>query len=357
MKKKRLPVWLYRAVSALPLMLMIAALYLAYAGGRQEETAPEAGSLGTVTAGIDWKVRLKDNPFYAGRELGGDYAFIMDLVDQVAFRLNLALDGAPEDAAAVIAYQVDGTLLANYKASGGGLLLRQEYPKLAAGTVTLDGSGNAADQPFDLALTSYSYVIDSFQSAYRVDVSSRLELRVSMDATLETGGERYSETLSLPLSIPLDSNVFQITGTPSDTQEFDLPAAASTAAQEPHIGTLAYLLAAVVLLLLFAATVLFLGPLPPDPAAAELKSILQKCRGSLVRVGDDPRDKYTVYLPLGDSAALVRMAESTGQPVLHLQKEDAHRFFVSAEGILYGYEPVAGGQGAAAEEKARPIAR
>ncbi len=188
-----------------------------------------------------------------------------------------------------------------------------------------------------------------------MDVSSRLELRVTMDATLETGGGRYSETLSLPLSIPLDSNVFQITGAPSDTQEFTLPAADITDDQEPRIGTLTYLLAAVVMLLLFAAAVLFLGPQSPDPGAAELKTILQKCRSSLVRVGDDPRDKYTVYLPLRDGAALVRMAESTGQPVLHLQKANAHRFFVSAEGILYGYEPAEGGEDAAAEGKARPM--
>ncbi len=338
MKRIKLSVHLFRAASIVPVVLMFVVLGFAYVSNTRIENQATASDLGTVNADVTWRVRLKDNPFFPTKELGSEYSFIRELVDRLQFDVKYLLDGAPDDAVVKIKYQVDGILRASQDASGSGLLLMQEYPKLAEGNAELSAQSVENTQQFELSLTPYTYVIESFQSAYRLGVTSMMDLSIRIDAIMESGKVSISKSIPLNLTIPLDSSVFQISGSPTDKIAFEQMQQSIGSSQGSYGTTLYYLGAAVLLLLITVAVFLFFSPPMPEPETILLKQTINKCRNSLVTIKANPREAGLPMLPVADIDGLVNISESMGQPVLYYNEKDEHLFLVSSDELLYSYE-------------------
>ena len=334
MKKNRLPVFLFRIAAGLPLVLMFAALGLAYAQIAKDDSPAAALRQGTLNADVSWKVRLKDNPFYPTRDLGSDYAYIRELVDYIQFDLQLALHDAPEGMPVKIAYRVDGVLQANQDTGSNGLLLLQDYPKLAGDTQDYAGPSFSDTRKFQLPLASYIQTIESFQSAYHIAVTSKLDLNITVDVIMDSDGGKTISSMPLKLTIPLDSSVFQLSGSPDNKMELNRAQQSIAPEADLGSGTLLYLAAACAMLLLSIGVFVFFSPRTPGPELTMLKQAIQKCRGKMVVIKADPRDSGAVPLPVSDISGLISISEGGGQPVLYLQKEDAHIFLVSSEGLL-----------------------
>lgn len=334
MKKTKVSGTLYSVALGLPLMLAIIFLVLAViAYARPGGAMPE--KLGTLQADVSWKVHLKENPFYPSQELGSDYAYIQELLKDIRFDLDFAFSGGEKDASVNIEYQVDGVLKVNQNSAGNKPLLVQEYPKLAKGSGILSGPASDDIQSFDLLLSPYINVVESFRNAYNLDVSSRLDLSISIKATLGEEPDAVVKNIPLSLTIPLNDAVFQISGSPSGKEEFErqlLPGG-----QGGGQATV-YLVIAVVLLLLAGAAFLFLEPQKADPQTALLKQTLQKCKGNMIVLQTDPREQGMPSISVGDISGLILLSEQAGQPVLYLHREECHSFFALVEGTLYSYE-------------------
>ena len=338
MKKRKVSAFLFKIITILPLVLMLAALVFAYLSNIQFDKPQQEPSLGTLNANISWKVLLKENQFFPTNELGSDYAFIKELVDRLQFDIKFDLSGAPADATVKINYRVDGVLQANYEASSNGLLLMREYPQIDQNEEQLSEENAAGAKQFELPLSEYTVVIESFQNAYRVGVKSKLDLKINVDAVMESGGKSIEKSIPLNLSIPLDSSVFQISGSPSNKVEFTVPAPSTAPSGWAYGTTLYYLGAAVIMLLTTIAVFLLFSPLDPAPELTLLKQAMQKCKGSLVAIKANPKDADLPMLPVESMDGLVNISESTGQPILYYNKMDEHLFLVSSDEILYAYE-------------------
>ncbi len=338
MKKVNVSALLYRVITIIPLVLMFSALALAYLSNMESEGTGESRSLGVISADVSWKVLLKENQFFPTNELGSDYAFIKELVDRLQFDIKFDLIGAPADAIVKINYRVDGVLQANDDTSSNGLLLRREYPKIDKSKVDLLDVNATGVKQFELILSEYTVVIDSFQSVYRVGVKSKLDLIINIDAVMESDGNSIAKSFPLNLSIPLDSSVFQISGAPSNKMDFTAPIKSAAQSGWAHGTTLYYLGAAILMLLITIAVFLFFNPRDPEPEMTLLKQTMNKCKGSMVTIKANPKEAGLPILPVEDADGLVNISESTGQPVLYYNKKDDHLFLVSSDKILYSYE-------------------
>ncbi len=338
MKKIKVPMLWYRVISIFPLVFMLAALALAYLANAGLKGSEGATYLGTVRSDISWKVRLKDNPFFPTKELGSDYTFIRELVDKIQFDMKIALDSASDDTVVKINYRVDGVLRANSDASSSGLLLMQEYPRINQGSAELSANAASDVKQFELSLTPYTHIIQTFQSDYRIGVSSKMDLNIDIDAVMESGSGRILKSQSLALTIPLDSNVFEISGSPSDKMEFSMSNQDRASARGNNSATLFYLGAAVLMLLITVAVFLFFTPPVQEQETALLKQAMHKCKGSLVAIKANPKDADLPMLPVDSIDGLVSISESTGQPILYYNEKDDHLFLVSSDEILYSYE-------------------
>lgn len=342
MKKKEVSASLFRVLSILPLILMFAALMVAYLSNMQFGNPVELSECGTINTDVSWKVLLKDNLYFPTKELGSDYSFIKELVDKLQFDLQFDLAGAPSDATVKINYQVDGVLQANYSAGGNGLLFKLEYPFLTKDEAELSAKTLSSSKEFYLDLPFYTRMIDGFQSEYSVGVKSKMDLKIKIDAVMETGGNSFAKSVPLDLSIPLDSSVFQISGSPSSKMVFTVPKESAVPTGWAHNATLYYLGAAVLMLLITIAVFLFFTPPIQEQETTLLKQAMHKCKGSLVAIKANPKDADLPMLPVENIDGLVSISESTGQPILYYNKKDDHLFLVSSDEILYVYELNAG---------------
>lgn len=334
MKPIQLPRSVYRVLLLLPLVIMLAALGLAYA--RHSQTVTISPLLGTLHADASWRVRLKDNPFYPTQELSGKYAYITELVDLIQIDLDFAFSGAPKDAMMKIDYRVDGVLRIDYDTTGAAMLLSQEYPNISSGSKTFTGSSFTNRQSFDVSLLPYTYVINSFKSAYRLFVSSKFDMNVTVKLSMDVSGVNIAKEVPLRLTIPMDTTVFSITGTPSGTAKLYQPADTIAATGNP--GVVFFLVIAVLMLLFALIAYVLLRPSVPNPAAETLKQALQRCKGCMVNIQADPREKCDTILPVKGMADLMCISDEAGQPVLYMGRSPAHHFFVLTARVLYSYE-------------------
>jgi hypothetical protein len=337
MKKIKLSRPLYYAAVILPLVLVILALALAYVRSGPGSRGQLSPKMGTAQAQASWKVHLKENPFYPTLELGSEYAYITELVENIQFDLSFALDGAPQDAPVTVDYRADGVLRANNETDGGAPLLKQEYPQLDEASKAFTGPGFTDTQSFQLSLKPYTYVIDSFKSAYRLGAAASFELNIAIKVAMEAGGRLVTGEIPLRLNIPLDETVFQISGTSSGTAELE-GTAVGVDAQKTAAGALPWLILAGMMLLIGIAGLVFLEPERADPGAAQLKQALNKCKGVMVGIQADPREGVTAVIPVMDIAGLLSVSEENGQPVLYRDVGEVHSFFVMAAGAVYFYE-------------------
>lgn len=337
MKKRVIPAILFKVATLLPLILAAALLALAYTQFQKGDAGQSGAGFGTLGYDTAWKVHLKDNQFYPTDVLGEDYAYIKELVDKIQLDMDYTLFGAPDTATSTVSCRIEGTLRADYEAQSSSQVLMQEYPNLLSETRTYTGSFHDT-LSFPLSLDTYDQVINSFQSAYQLTVKAKLDMNIFISVTEEANGQRVTDHATMTVTIPINSSIFQISGSPGNTLRLDNAYLGSKLSSGIGSGVLIPLCLALLMLVAAAAAYVFLAPAPAGHKEDELKKVLQKCKGNLIKISADPRETGMVGIPVEKADDLPTLAEEYSQSILYLQKDAAHTFFIQIPGIMFVHE-------------------
>ena len=312
-------------------------LWLTYVQYTQPDAVVLPSHIGTLAVDADWRVRLKDNPFYPSNELNSDYAYVSSLVDQLIIDLNFNLTDGIENEAALLDCRVDGDLVATYGATSNSvLLLEQKYPKLKTASIEDLGPAFTREESFSVNLTPYNYVIDSFQSSYQVSVTAQLQLNMLISIALSVKGETVTENTQLTLTIPLGNTVFQIAGTPSVTLDMFMPAG-NTSGVKTARRTIEFSIYAGALAILALLCYLFFEPGIPDKYTAQLNQVLQQVKNRIAKVTTDPKQDKWQMIGVSSINDLVTISDDALQPILHFESDSGHRFYVLNRETLFEY--------------------
>lgn len=351
MRKFPLPRLIFRLLIIALIIVMGVFLLLAYLQFTEPEDAALPQHIGTLNVNANWNAILKDNTFFPNKELGKEYAYISELVDHLNFNLDFDYEDGSNEATVSIDYQVDGTLRADYGAANtAALLLQLQYPQIAKGSITKAGPAFSDGSSFELSLTTYNYLINSFENTYHVSVTAQLNLQINVTLSIDDQRYRRTKDLQLSLNIPLGNTVFQISGTPSNKLEVFLPPSGGGQSGATFGTALNFLLVAIGMAVLALLCYLFLAPNQPDKRSVMLRQTLQKIKSRMATLASDPRLSAENLLEVKDIAGMIVLADETSQPILYYKQEPEHHFFVQHQGVLYVYSLQSGSEEAPKED-------
>jgi hypothetical protein len=316
---------LHRTLTILSLALMLVMLIMACVQYAISSMSEQPSLIGLLNVDAAWKVKLKDNPFFSGEELSTEYAYVTELVDHIQIDLNLSLENNDQNVPYQVYCRADGVLRIDYDTNSNLMLLQQQYPKLFESSDTFIGPVGVVQKEFQLSLEPYTYVIDSFQSAYHLLTTSRLDLNLVASLSAEVNGKTVVKEIPLSLSIPMDTTVFQITGVPSGTAKLYRPVSAD---QTSFHGARIYLVLAALLLVTTLFCLFVLKPNQEESRDEGLYQALQKCKGRMVEIENEPRGQYEMPVMVSDIDQLIFLADETGQPILYYQQGNEYSFHI-----------------------------
>ncbi|NYB74274.1 DUF5305 domain-containing protein [Sedimentibacter hydroxybenzoicus DSM 7310] len=320
------------AITVISIMIFAYLVYNeAYNPGFEEKKIPSYSY--DNKGSINYEIYLKPNNLYTEDKLGEGKLYITEFVDYIDTDLkyeftgerDAEINGNYDITAKVKGYMGDGEKITN--------IWEKDFPIKQVKEFNNKDGKVSINEKVNLNIDEYNLFVQDIKEASKINcqASLTLSMNVNLEGTTDKGS--IEEIMSPSITIPLDVQMFEITG----NNIIDKPAAIEETVDEPlpvnksriigYAVILAVFVIALIILIFFTAV----SPVK-DSLEKALGKIFKKHGERLVALDSDIdiQDAITVKT-IND---LVKISDEIGKPILYKYSDDykeINKFYVSNE--------------------------
>lgn len=274
-------------------------------------------------ATVKYKVYIKPNKLYDTNPLDEGMSYITAFVDYINVNFHYkftgerdaGLEGQYSLIAKVRGYTGEGEKMVN--------IWEKDFPIVENKSFVFRGSEKSIREDVKIDLERYNTFVKEIIESSRINCETSLTVFMDISIKGETHKGTIEETLTPSVVIPLNTNMFQISG----NTEINKPGAIveTTQVQLPvdkkevllYVITLGVLLLGLVYMVFFTKSVI----ITKDPVEKMLKQIFKKHGDRLVALNSDLKDENRTY-KVKSIDDLVRIADEICKPIMYKYSDD-----------------------------------
>lgn len=299
----------------------------------------------TESSEVDYKVYLKDNPFYEEEYIGKGEAYNSAIIDRIVVDLTYELETEISNVKYDYSYKVDSQTFI-FVSDDKEAVYKPIEPLLAEVKNTQDSQNNLKiSEQVTINYDQYNNLVKTYKNIYSLnntDCYVSIDFKVNVISTCKEFEQNENNEYVLSLIIPLDVATFEITTKSSVPSSGDKIVACETDTSIPHLFTL--IVAGIIVdavLLLILVVYIFSTKNDDIDYANKVRKVVSNYKSYIQQIKNELNNDGYQILYLDSIEELLEIRDTIQKPVLMYENRDKTmtRFMIPTdEKILYVYD-------------------
>lgn len=289
---------------------------------------------------VSYKVFLKPNLLYSTNLLDEDKTYLTEFVDHIKTTFNYEFSGS-KDADINGSYDIVAKVRgSNIEKEQAMTIWEKDYTLVSQKDFTINDKTKSIKEEINISLEQYNNFVKHVIEATKINCQTSLSIVMNVNIKGNVDGRLIEETITPSIVIPLNVNVFQVSGNTNiekpgvieETKQVQLPVNKNRVIIYGIIFGILVIVLALTIFLTESVEVI------KDPYEKLLKQIFKKHGDRLVALNNDPvfaKESAAIVKSIDD---LVRIADEVGKPILYKyspEYKEIDKFYLTNEGETY----------------------